>query len=262
VLRLNRPREYTLLTKQHELLAVKSNVVLDSSTSIAGLVETFQKSLHHFTEERITFHPAEEGAPAVTEKVLNLQTDVHRELERIRHNVARAIDVNYQIALGNVGASADVVLDGGKVLFERLPATALLDLKNSVQEIRALVLAIPTLDPVKGFDLAPERGAHVYKARDVERNRTVKTQKHMIVVPATTEHPAQVGVISEDIVTGHVQVQEWSGLITPAEKGAMLDRVESVSRAVKAARARANEFEIDVKGKQIGNALLGYIFGF
>lgn len=41
----------------------------------------------------------------------------------------------------------------------------------------------------------------------------------------------------------------------------MLDRVEEVRRAVKAARSRANEQEVDVRQNRISKALLTYIFG-
>ena len=64
-----------------------------------------------------------------------------------------------------------------------------------------------------------------------------------------------------DVPVSTVLTQEWSGLITVAEKAAMLDRVEEVLRAVKKARSRANAAEVDVKQNVIGAKTLTYIFG-
>jgi hypothetical protein len=64
----------------------------------------------------------------------------------------------------------------------------------------------------------------------------------------------------EDEVIGHAVVQEWSGLITVAQKGKLLERVEDASRAVKRARSRANEAEVDVLTKKVGSKLLKHIF--
>ena len=49
-------------------------------------------------------------------------------------------------------------------------------------------------------------------------------------------------------------------MITVAAKGDMLDRVEELLRAVKTARAKANEIDLDVKTNKIGDRLLDYVF--
>jgi hypothetical protein len=60
---------------------------------------------------------------------------------------------------------------------------------------------------------------------------------------------------------GTLVTQEWSSAITVAAKGDLLDRIEEVLRAVKKARARANELELDVRENKIGAALMKYIVG-
>jgi hypothetical protein len=80
------------------------------------------------------------------------------------------------------------------------------------------------------------------------------------MVPPTDKHPAQVKELMADKPIGVTVTQEWSSLITVAEKGDMLDRVEEMIRCVKKARSKANEVEVDVKMNTIGGAVLGYIF--
>ena len=81
------------------------------------------------------------------------------------------------------------------------------------------------------------------------------------MVPATEKHPAQVKELMLDRPIGTVITQEWSSLITVSQKGDMLDRVEELLRAVKKARARANEIDLDVRQNKIGADLLKYIVG-
>ncbi len=77
---------------------------------------------------------------------------------------------------------------------------------------------------------------------------------------ATKEHPAQVKEIVEDLPIGAILEQEWSSLITPATKADLIDRCDILLRAVKKARARANELDTDVATNKIGKKLLEFIF--
>ena len=89
--------------------------------------------------------------------------------------------------------------------------------------------------------------------------RTKKEKKVFIKYDATKEHPAQTELLDQDVVIGTIQEQEWSGLITPAAKSDYLSKVEDIGRAVRQARSRANDAEVD-KNKKIGSAILSYIF--
>jgi hypothetical protein len=143
-------------------------------------------------------------------------------------------------------------------LLKDCPATALLELEKRAAEITALLKAIPTLDPAKGFLPDAARGTGIYKAREVTKTRTKKTAKVIVKYEATKEHPAQTEMITEDVPIGKIQEQEWSGLITPAEKADLINRAEMATRAIRRARSRANEAEVDTKNK-IGQKLMKYI---
>lgn len=247
------------MSKLHELLAVESNLENQAAKCRSELAATFEKKRHLFEEKRVTFTPAGEGTQSVTETQSDIQTNVDKELDWIQSHLVKALDASYQVAEANTVARADVILedDAQTVLLENVPATALLELEKRVAEIAALVTAIPTLDPAKGFTKDDSRG--LYKAREVNKNRTQKQKKVFIKYEATKEHPAQTELLDQDVVIGTIQEQEWSGLITPAEKADLINRVEIVARAVRRARSRANDVEIDSKAK-IGSKLLNYIF--
>lgn len=248
------------MAKLHEALAVESTLKGQADKTRTELASTFEKRRHLFSEKVVTFKPNDEGAAPVTEEQLDLNSTIPQELAWIKALWAKTLDTSFQIAEANTGARADVMLDDGTVLLKDVPATALLELTKRAAEVHALVAAIPTLDPAKGFSPDPARGAGVYKAREETKTRTKKVQRPITLYEATKEHAAQVQLISEDIPIGTVQTQEWSGLLTPAAKSDMLERAEALKRALKQALARANEEPIDTSLK-IGATVLGFVFG-
>jgi len=248
------------MSKLHELLAVEGNLKGQAEKVRNELKATFHGKRHLFGAKVVTFHPIEEGKPSETEEQLDLNTTVPQELKWIRGIIGNALDVSYQVAEGNTKARADITLEDGTTLLSGVPATALLELEKRVNEIHELVTSIPTLDPAKGFKQDPNKGNDVYVARDDTRQRTKKIVRPIVLYPATPEHPAQTQLVSEDVPSGRLVTQEWSGLIHPVAKADMLERVEVLRRAVKKARAKANETEVkDVQ--RVGDALLTYVFG-
>jgi len=248
------------LAKLHELLAVENDLRSQAETCRTDLKATFEKKGHHFSKKVVTFKSNVEGVPDKVEAQLNLQTTVHKELLWIGEKLSKAMDAGHQIDTANTQATADVVLEDGSVLLKSVPTTSLLRLEHRVTELRDLLHTIPTLDPSKGFSPDPSEGEHVYRARDDERPRTEKKFDFVVMVPPTKEHPAQVKELMLDRPTGLLISQEWSSCLTVAEKGDMLDRVEEMLRAIKKARARANELDIDVRQNKIAGSVLNYVF--
>lgn len=246
--------------KLHELLAVDGNQKGQADKARGDLAQTFEKKRHLFTEKLVTFHPDGEGAVSVTEEQLDIQTTVRKELAWLADLWAKAIDTAYQVDLGNTAARADIVLDDGTVMATSVPATALLQLEKRTNEMHDLVSRIPTLDPAKGFEPDPAKGKGIYRARVDTRTRMKKSMRVVVGYEATKEHPAQVQYVNEDVPVGRIQTQEWSGMITPAEKAEMFDRVERLRRAIKSARARANEQVVSATDT-IGDTLLKFVFG-
>jgi hypothetical protein len=249
------------MSKLHEMLAVEGDLRTQSESCRADLKNTFAKKTQHFTKRVVTFKPLEEGKESKVEGQLDLQTTVSKELSWIGEKIAKSIDVGHQIDIANTGAMADVILESGKVLLNDVPTTSLLRLEHRIVELRDLLHAVPTLDPAKGFEVDPDEGKDIFKAKDDVRPRTEKTFDFRVMVPATDKHPAQVKELMLDKPIGTVVTQEWSSLITVADKGDMLDRVEEVLRAVKKARSRANDTELDVKQNKIGESIIKFVIG-
>lgn len=246
--------------KLHELLAVETNLENQANKTRSELMNTFEKKRHLFEEKRVVFTPLGEGQ-SVVENQSDIQSTVSSELTWVQDFIAKSLDASYQVAEANTNARADVVLedDANTVLLKNVPATALLELEKRCVELTALVTAIPTLDPAKGFAPDAQRGDGYFQARAVRKTRSKKEKVVLIKYEATKEHPAQTELIDKDVPVGTIEEQEWSGLLTPAKKSELLNRVEILSRAVRRARSRANEAEVD-KNNKIGKKLLDYIF--
>jgi hypothetical protein len=250
------------VAKLHELLAVETDLKNQAQACRTDLANTFEKKTHHFTKKIVTFKSAQENVPDKTEGQLALQTTIGKELDWVQKKLAAAMDAGYQIDMANAQATADVLLEGETTpLLKDVPTTALLRLEHRITEVRALVAAIPTLDPAKGFTPDTSEGVGIHRAKDEEKPRTEKKFDYVVMVQPTDKHPAQVKELMADVKIGTVVTQEWSSLITVADKGDMLDRVESLLRAVKKARSRANEMDVDVKTNKIGDVVLDYVFG-
>jgi len=249
------------MAKLHELLAVCSNLEAQATKTRLELQNTFEKKRHLFGSKRVTFTPsnAEDGQP-VTEDQSDIQTTVKAEVNWLSGFLVKGIDSGHMIDVANTLATADVMLEDGTVVLSTVPATSLLQLEKRLKEVHDFISAIPTLDPAKGFVQDPAREEAVFKAREVTKTRTKKTLKVLTLAPATDKHPAQCKEYTEDVPIGAVLEQEWSSLITPAVKADLLERCENLTRAVKQARARANDLDLDVKGHKIGKALLDFIF--
>lgn len=246
------------MAKLHELLAVEGSLENQARTCLNDLRQTFEKKHHLFTEKLVTFTGNTEGASPVTEAQSKMETTVRQELAWIARHTTKSLDASFQVALTNTTAKATITL--GSLVIEDVPVTALLELEKRLSELLTLFKAIPTLDPAKGFTADSTRGKGFYQAREVRETRTKKASVKVVLYDATPEHPAQVQLVPEDVPVGTIQKQEWSSMLTPAEKGDLLDRTEDLIRAVKQARSRANEAEVD-NGAAVGQALIGYLIG-
>lgn len=208
----------------------------------------------------VTFNSLTPGVDPVREEQLDIQTTVPQELHWIRGIWGKAIDLGYQVDEGNTKARADIVLPDGTSFATGVPATALLQLEKRLGDIRTFLMTVPTLDPAKGFKPDLDRGVGYFKAREVRKPRTRKGTKVITKAPATDKFPAQVELVTVDEEVGHTIEQEWSGLITPAVKAGYIERVETLKQAVKAARSRANEAEVDAKTVRIADEIFDFVF--
>ncbi len=246
--------------KLHEFLGSQNQVFTQATKCRTDLATTFEKKRHLFGESLVQYTPDGEGAAPVTESQSALQSTVGSELKWLAPILAKAYDSEATIDEGNTLARADVLRDDGTVLLPHVPSTQLMQLDKRLAELQQFVTGIPTLDPAKAFTVDTARGGgDVYQARTVRSRRTKKLQVPLVLLQPTKEHPGQAELITQDVEIGTIVTQEWSGLITPAVKAMMLERVEELRRGVKQALSRANDVEVtEVK---IGRTVLDYVFG-
>lgn len=247
------------MAKLHELLATDSSTKGQAQKTRTDLQHSFEKRRHLFSEKLVTHKYESDRADEIKDQS-TIQSTILKEVDWITNIITKAIDVSFAIDIANTHANADIVLEDGSILAKEVPATALLQLEKRLREVNEFVKAIPTLDPAKGFERDTTREPGVYKAREVVKPRTEKVEEWIIVVPVTPQHPAQTQKITKDVRIGTIQELEWSSLITPAVKAEILERGESLLRAVSQARSRANDQDLDTKAHKIGKSLLDYVF--
>jgi len=157
--------------------------------------------------------------------------------------------------VGNTQAQASIVV-GGVVLAEEVPVTTLMYLEKWTAHLRDFVRALPVTDAVNAWSWNEDRG--VWQSAEKQRVKTRKDQIPVVMYEATPEHPAQVEMVSRDVVEGFWKERLFSAALSPNARRAMLENVEALNVAVKTARERANTQEVDAK--TIGEALLGFVF--
>lgn len=244
--------------KLHEILAVEGDLDATSKKVCEEAITTFTKKADHFTEQLKELKMFDEGRQnenATETKAL--VTTVHDKLSHVRQFVTKYLDTFATKEATNQVARADIVVSGVTIV-ESLPATVLLGLESKLKNLRQVYEAIPTLQPGAVWEKDPERGEGIYRARDPEeRMRTEKTTQYKVLYEATKEHPAQVEKWNQDVPIGKITLKTWSGMLSPAEKSALLTKVDTLIRAVKKARQRANTTEI--VDMDVGQALFNFI---
>jgi hypothetical protein len=117
-----------------------------------------------------------------------------------------------------------------------------------------MYLTIPTLQPGEDWQKDEETGHY----SNVEKKiRTKKVFKNHVKAAATDKHPAQVETYSEDERMGLVVTTKVTSVISPGRKSELLTRIDTLARAVKTARQRANNQ--DVQNVKLGKTLFEFI---
>lgn len=247
--------------KLHEVLAVEGDLAGTAKKILDEARDTFAKKPNHFlaaTSKTTYFDDA--NANLNTTESTAMVTTVDDKLDYVSPIVSRYWDAYATKEVTNQVASADIVVDG-KVLVKGMPATVLLGMETKLKELRSVYEAIPTLQPGVIWERDPEAGADVYRSRDPEtRFVTKNTLVPVELSPATKEHKAQVQAVAQDIPVAKREVSHQSGMLSPADKSDLLERIDTLIRAVKKARQQANSVEaVQVEG--FGQKLFTYING-
>ena len=229
----------------HELLAVEG----DLDGTYKKILEETKVNFSKHADRYFGFHERTElfdkDAPEEADSHKEMDDTVPAKLEYTEGHVIRYLDAVLQKERTNQEARADLVVDGETVA-PAVPATFLLGLETKLKTIRMHIYeTIPTLQPGIKWEKDETQGEDIYRrVHPEEKFRTRKVMKNHVVAEATDKHPAQVQVYNEDVKAARIVRDTWCGMISPADKSALLGRVDKLIRAVKKARQKANTQEV------------------
>lgn len=235
-------------TKLHELLAVEAGLKQTAHNVLDEAKITFAKRHEHFSGDVRSYTCKVEHDPSEVEEGIvdrnEIVTTVGDKLRYIMAPLGRFVDLMVTKDTANQVAVADIEIDEG-IVISGVPVTTLLSMEDEIKKLRDVIAEIPTLAPGKSWIPAPDLGPEIFKMEHPEvKTRTRKVPRSHIEYEATKEHPAKVQTYMEDIPIGFYTTERTSGAITPADKSALLARVDTVFRAIKQARQRANSTEV------------------
>ncbi len=244
----------------HEVLAVEAGLQTTAKKINEETVRTFEKKDEHFVEfTRQVRYFNEADASLNTDETKVMATTVAEKLAYIVHANARAWDAYLQKGVANRGAVADLSVDG-TLIAKDVPGTVLLGMETKLAEFRAVLEHIPTLQPGIDWQEDDTRKGGVYVSGSPQTTfRTKNMMKPVELSPSTKEHPAQVKAIEEAVPVAKIITTIRSGMLTPAAKSDLLERLDKLLREVKRARQRANTAE--VPDAHFGREIFGYLYG-
>lgn len=248
------------MPKLHELLAVEGDLEGTYKKILEETKANFTKHPDRYFGQHQRIENFDENAQPEPDTHKEMDDTVPAKLTYTEGHIVRYFDAVLQKERTNQEARADLAVDG-KTIAENVPATFLLGLENKLKMVRSAIYeTIPTLQPGIAWDKDESQGPNVYHRRyPEEKFRTKKVIKNHVRAEATKEHPAQVDTYSEDEKVAKVITDTWCGMISSAEKSDLLGRVDTLLRAVKKARQRANTTE--TVNVTIGKELFAYIHG-
>ena len=248
--------------KLHELLAVESDLKNEFDKITEEAKTTFSKKNDHFQGHIKTLKMFDESRTKEevgAEQHKEIVTTVADKLDYAAKTVIRYFDALLQKETTNQTACSDLILDGVTIA-EKVPATFLLGMEDRLKKLRAVYEEIPTLPPGIAWDVDPAQRPGVFRTVHAETAmKTEQTIQHKVLYPHTENHPAQIEKWTEHIPVGMFSLQRWCSMISPARKSELLGRIDSLIKAVKQARQRANSAE--VVSAHIAKKFFDYING-
>jgi hypothetical protein len=246
--------------KLHELLAVEGDLAGTAKKLTEEAIRTFGKPNHFLSShQHIAMFDAAKQDQVIADIHQKMDTTVTEKLDYLAEAVAKYFDAVLQKEMTNQTAVADLKI-GSVTIGNKIPATYLLGMENKLKELRQVYEAIPTLAPGIHWELDETLGKGVYRMKHSdEKLKTAKTFMHKVLYEATKEHKAEIEKWEEQIPVGKIITNVTSGMLSPAEKSAILGRLDQMIQAVKKARCKANMAE--VVEESIGARMFQYIHG-
>lgn len=234
--------------KLHELLAVEPSLKGTKDRIINETLKDFTKNSHLFTGGKKVYTPSEDGGRVFDPEFTKMVTTVPDRLNYTKKAFVKHANVVVAKGMTNTKALAKLIVNGKEIA--ELSASALLDMESMYKLLRTVLEKTPTIDDKIEWT-EDKTKKHTWKSAITKTYKTRKKSEFITVVQATKEHPAQIREVVNDIVEGTWQTTYTSGMITSAEKSVKIGMCDTVIRAIKKARQRANTVtveKIDING--------------
>jgi hypothetical protein len=163
-------------------------------------------------------------------------------------------NITFMRDYGNTSAAADVVVDD-KVLLEKVPVSYLLFLEKQLDDVHTFMSKLPVLDSSEDWEFDPNQD--MFATKPTTSIKTKKVLRPFVLYEATTEHPAQVKEVSEDVMHGTWKTIKYSTALPAKTVNEIVERIEKLQQAIKFAREKANEKDVDKK--EVGKQIFDYI---
>lgn len=241
--------------KLHELLAVEQDRKHKATQAIGEALKIFSKQDPLFDGMMKRYISLEEDTEQIPDETKEMLGTVKEKLNATLEVVVSGIDANISKEETNAAGLAKADLVVGDKNLGNFSATSLLALESHLVKIKELYQNIPTLDATRKWTFDSQKG--VFKTEEEIKFRSVKRPKVIVKYEATKEHPAQTELLYLDFQVGKYETTYTSGKITPAQKASLLKKIDDLLEAVKIARSKANN--IDVNNVKIGQKIFDFI---
>lgn len=242
------------MAKLNQVIAAEKGVKGRAESALTEAYKLIQKG-DLFTGLARKYDPLDDKGEQRPSENKKLQNRAPELLKQVQKQLVELFDTVATKEKTNTKAKADVKVDG-KVLLADVPVATLLFLEKKLVDLRTFVSKLPELDPAETW--AWEENQNCYATYPIKKASTKKVQAPLVLAPATEKHPAQVQLVSEDVVVGYWTETKYSGALPSTRITELLERVEKLQMAVKYAREEANG--IQVEEMKVGETVLGYIF--
>lgn len=239
----------------NQVLAVEKGTKAKAESELTRAYHLLQKP-DLLTGIAKTYQPKDEEGDQLPPESKRVQVKADELLRQVSGYLGELFDVTLTKDAANCAAAGDVVVDG-KTVLKAVPVTTLLFLEKKLTDVHTFVAKLPTLDPAYEWHRDPAQDCWATEPR--QTHRTNKVQRPLVMAPATDKHPAQVQLITEDVVAGYWTTIGFSGAAETQRVNEIVARVEKLQAAVKMAREAANS--VEAPRVEMGSAIFGYLLG-
>lgn len=244
-----------MANKLHELLAVEQDRKNKANLALGEAVKTFTKQDSTFDGMVKRYIAMEENSDLIPDETKEMVGTVKEKLNATIEAIVAGLDAHISKEETNASNVAKAELVVGSVNLGTFSATSLLAMEGQLQKIREMYKAIPTLDTTRKWSFDKQKG--LFGTEEEVKFRSIKRPQVIVKYEATKEHPAQTELLYLDFQIGKYVTVYTSGKITPAQKNELLQRIDELAEAVKIARTKANN--VEVNNIKIGQKIFDFI---